>query len=326
MHCVMTRFGPHRWTPLLLLALLCGCAAPMAPTPGGAESGGWFGKADSASSEGRRALLVVPNYSHSRKQRADTSWVLENAERIRADLEYHRWSVDITSPPSLDDFAADLDAMIERGERVDAVVFLGHANQRGFFFDNPTGQNDREWLQPGWDWEGPGRMLDVSAGSGVASLDGLMEYTDRLAEVVRADGIIVLAGCRTARSRRASLSDVARNLPKAVPPTPFVKPEDGTPYDNYAQAVAELTGRTTFGSRIRDNIGRAPQKVWTIFFGGRDGTGGVPRWWVRAVPEGGAAKADGTDVAGGVTAGAGCETYEQCLAADDDGWDSEEGS
>jgi hypothetical protein len=313
-----------RFALLGSLLALTACAAPTAPRPDDSTVGGWFGKADAAIDEHRRAWLVVPIYTHSVGQRTDTAWVLENAGRIRDDLDYRGWDVDLFTVASLDDFAAILDEEIAAGTRIEALVLLGHANQRGMFFDHATGQNDREWLQAGWDWEGPGRVLDRSAGSGVASLEGLMELTDRLGEVVRPGGIIVLGGCRTARSRQASRADVANGIPGAVPPTPFVDPDDGTPFDSYTHAVAALTGRTTYGSRIRDNVGQAPEKVWTIFFGGPDGTGDVPRWWVRAVPDGGAAKADGTVVEGGLASGPGCVTYQECLFADE-AWDVGEG-
>jgi len=82
---------------------------------GEAAEGGWFGKADSASAAGRRAWLVVPAYAHSARQRADTRWVLENAERIRQDLEHHRWTVDRSTPASLDAFIDEVDAAIAGG-------------------------------------------------------------------------------------------------------------------------------------------------------------------------------------------------------------------
>jgi hypothetical protein len=237
----------------------------------------------------RRGLLYAPQYTHSSQWRTDGEWGLENANAVKDYLEGKGWAgVEVVPVWSIEEMLADLD---ERPDNdMDMIGTVSHAGRGGPLFADST--KTRNTVQAGWSWFGFETPVSELENGGPVDIIGLGEVTTRIQRVLRPDGNVIFVGCKTGlvdepgRSRYAPVTSAyAQGVPFFMPDSDPAKR-----YKTYVHAVADLTGRRVYGSKVRMTLGLAESVFKTIYYGGSAGTGAIPSFYISVLP--GDAKAD----------------------------------
>jgi hypothetical protein len=322
-----------RLQPVLVTALAAPLALAACDAADDPEGGGpavCHGKCDDDGP--RMGLLYAPQYEHSAHWRQDGRFGLEQATAAADAMAAAGWgTIEVVPVDGIEAMLADLEARAEEKLQYDLIGTVSHATRGGPVFDDTT--DTRSTVQAGWSWFGFDEPISKLENGGPVDITGLEELTSRLAAVSAPDGRITFFGCNTGRQTIAS---VPRSKPvnsAYAEGTPFFIEGEATPrrYKTYVHAIADLTGRLTQGSNTRMSLELTTSILETLYYGGGDGTGGLPTFYTSVLPAD--AKADMLagvdaytfDAAEGVyEATGGCDEASDACASADERWAEEE--
>jgi hypothetical protein len=193
-------------------------------------------------------------------------------------LAANNWNAEVVWVESVEAMIKDLSQRAQAGEKARFIATVSHAGRAGPYFDNPAVKvldHNRRWVVPGWDWHGPGKILDTASGDGVESTAGLRAFTDPIGDVLTPDGYVMVIGCNTGREgplpRDQAVTDDKQGTPFWIRrPKPQVRDNGGSGFNKGGTWHASTSQRGFLGS---DYLYAAPNSGWAVWSSGVTATG-----------------------------------------------------